>query len=42
MMGNETGGRVLMALDAGKLIRLLHAKVIPMTAEIIARVNYLG
>jgi hypothetical protein len=42
MMGNETGGRVLMALDTGKLIRRSHARVIPMTAEIIARVNYLG
>ena len=41
MMGNKTGGRVLMALDTGKLIRRSHAKVIPMTAEIIARVNYL-
>ena len=42
MMGNKTGGRVLMALDTGKLIRQSHAKVIPMTAEVIARVNYLG
>ena len=42
MIGNETGGRVLMALDTGKLIRRLHAKVIPMTAEVIAWVNYLG
>jgi hypothetical protein len=42
MMGNETGGRVLLALDTGKLIRRSHARVIPMTEEIIARVNYLG
>ena len=42
MMGNETGGRVLMALDTGKLIRRAHVKVLPMTAEVIARVNYLG
>ena len=31
-----------MALDTGKLIRRSHAKVIPMTAEVIAQVNYLG
>ncbi len=42
MMGNETGGRVLLALDTGKLIRRSHARVIPMTAKIIARVNHLG
>jgi hypothetical protein len=42
MMGNETGGCVLLALDTGKLIRRSHARVIPMTAEIIARVNHLG
>ena len=42
MTGNETNGRVLMALDTRKLIRRSHARVIPMTAEIIARVNYLG
>ena len=42
MMGNNTGGRVLMALETGKLIRRSHAKVIPMTAKIIVRVNYLG
>ena len=42
MMGNETGGRVLMALDTGKLIRRSHAEVIPMTAEVISWVNYLG
>jgi hypothetical protein len=40
--GFKTGGRVLMALDTGKLKRRSHAKVIPMTAKIIARVNYLG
>jgi hypothetical protein len=33
---------VLLALDSGKLIRRAHAKVIPMTAEVIARVNHLG
>ena len=42
MMGNDTGGRVLMALNTGKLIRQSHAKVIPMTAKVIAWVNYLG
>ncbi len=42
MMGNETGGRVLMGLGTGKLIRRSHARVIPMTAEIIAWVNHLG
>ena len=42
MMGNNTGGRVLLALDTGKLIRRSHVKVIPMTDEVIARVNYLG
>ena len=42
MMRNDTGGCVLMALDTGKLIRRSHAKVIPMTAKVIARVNYLG
>ena len=42
MMGNETGGRMLMALDTGKLIRRSHARVIPITAKVIARVNYLG
>ena len=42
MMGNDTGGRVLLALDTGKLIRRSHVKVIPMTAEVIARVNHLG
>ena len=42
MMGNETGGCVLMALNTGKLIRRSHARVITMTAEIIAQVNYLG
>ncbi len=42
IMGNETGGCVLMALNTEKLIRRSHAKVIPMTAKIIARVNYLG
>ena len=36
MMGNDSGGRVLLALDSGKLIRQAHAKVIPMTAEVIA------
>ena len=41
MMGNEMGGCVLMALDTGKLIRRSHAKVIPMTAKVIAWVNYL-
>ena len=42
MMGNESGGRVLMALDTGKLIRRAHAKIVPMTTEVIARVNNLG
>ena len=42
MMGTNTGGRVLMALDTGKLIRQSNAMVIPMTAKVIARVNYLG
>ncbi len=42
MMGNDTDGRVLLALDTGKLIRRSHVKVIPMTAEVIARVNHLG
>ena len=42
MMGNNTGGCVLLALDTGKLIRQSHVKVIPMTAEVIARVNHLG
>ena len=42
MMGNDTDGCVLMALDTGKLIRRSHAKVIPMTDKVIARVNYLG
>ncbi len=42
IMGNATGGRVFMALDTGKLIRRSHAKVIPMTAEIISQVNHLG
>ena len=42
MMGNNSGGRVLMALDTGKLIRRAHAKVIPMTTEVITWVNHLG
>ena len=42
MMGNDSGGRVLLALDSGKLIRQAHAKVIPMTVEVITRVNHLG
>jgi hypothetical protein len=42
MMENDTGGCVLMALDTGKLIRRSQAKVIPMTAKVIARVNYFG
>jgi len=31
-----------MALDTGKLVRKAHCKVIPMTQEVIDRVNYLG
>ena len=42
MMGNNSSGCVLLALDSGKLIRRAHAKIIPMTAEVIARVNHLG
>ena len=42
MMGNDRGGRVLMALDSGKLVRKAHCKEIPMTQEVIDRVNYLG
>ncbi len=42
MMGNNRGGRVLLALDTGKLVRKAHCKVIPMTQEVINRVNYLG
>jgi hypothetical protein len=38
---DDTVGRVLLALDTGKLIRRTHAKVIPMTTEVIARVNHL-
>ena len=31
-----------MALDSGKLVRKAHCKEIPMTQEVIDRVNYLG
>jgi len=31
-----------MALDTGKLVCKAHCKVIPMTQEVIDRVNYLG
>ena len=41
MMRNDTGSCVLMALNTGKLIRRSHAKVILMTAKVIAWVNYL-
>ena len=42
MIENDTGGCMIMALNTGKLIRRLHAKVILMTAKVIAWVNYLG
>ena len=42
MMGNDTVRRVLMTLNTGKLIRRAHARIVPMTTEVIARVNYLG
>ena len=42
IMGNDRGGRVLMALDTGKLVRKAHCKVVPMTREVINCVNYLG
>ena len=42
MIVNNRGGRVLMALDTGKLVRKAHCKVIPMRQEVIDRVNYLG
>jgi hypothetical protein len=41
-MGNSTGGQIIMALDTGKLIRWLRITVVPMTAEVIARVEKLG
>ena len=42
MIVNNRGGRVLMALDTGKLVRKAHCKVVPMTREVINCVNYLG
>ena len=39
---SPSSNSVLMALDTRKPIRRSHAKVIPMTAEVIAWVNYLG
>jgi hypothetical protein len=41
-MSNATGGQVVMALDTGKLLWRSHVKVMVLTAEVIARVNYLG
>ena len=40
--GNTTGGQVFMALDTGQLIRRSQYRVIPVTAEVRARVEQLG
>ena len=42
MMGNATGGHVVLSLDTGKLLRPSHVTVATMTAAVVARVNYLG
>ena len=40
--GNTTGGQVFMALDTGHLIRRSQYRIIPVTAEVRARVEQLG
>jgi hypothetical protein len=42
MMGNNRGGRVMMTLEHGKIVRRAHCKVVPITQGVINRVNYLG
>jgi hypothetical protein len=42
LSGNTTGGQVFMVLDTSQLIRRSQYRVIPVTAEVRARVEQLG
>ena len=42
MMGNATGGHIVLSLDTGKLLRPSHVTVVTMTEAVVARVNFLG